>query len=120
MYDLWDGINLKCTIRAVEPRLLQQWEVVQLPPTIQFSDEEDAIYELEFQLQWFIFFPVIIPCLSSCCMVTKSSTKIQFFLWLLSQNKVLTRDNVSKEEILDETCLFCAEKKLLTTCSLTV
>lgn len=33
-----------------------------------------------------------------------------FFVWLLADNKVLTRDNLSKRKNLDDkTCLFCSE-----------
>jgi hypothetical protein len=36
--------------------------------------------------------------------------RIQFFLWLVSQNKILTRDNLGKRRNVDDpTCLFCKE-----------
>jgi hypothetical protein len=36
--------------------------------------------------------------------------RIQIFLWLLSKNKALTRDNLAKRrEVTDKTCLFCNE-----------
>ena len=35
---------------------------------------------------------------------------MHFFLWLLSKNKVLTRDNLAKRQKVDtESCLFCNE-----------
>jgi hypothetical protein len=35
---------------------------------------------------------------------------VQFFLWLLSKNKLLTRDNLEKRRALnDNTCVFCSE-----------
>jgi hypothetical protein len=35
---------------------------------------------------------------------------VQFFLWLVSKNKVMTRDNLGKRrEVQDPTCLFCGE-----------
>jgi hypothetical protein len=38
--------------------------------------------------------------------------RIHFFLWLLSNNKLLTRDNLEKRRNLDNSkCLFCEEKK---------
>ena len=38
--------------------------------------------------------------------------RVQFFLWLLSNNRVLTRDNLGKcREVSDPTCLFCSEKE---------
>jgi hypothetical protein len=37
-------------------------------------------------------------------------TRIQFFLWLVSQNKILTRDNLGKRRNVDDPiCLFCKE-----------
>ena len=36
--------------------------------------------------------------------------RIHIFLWLLSRNKLLTRDNLGeKRELQDQTCLFCCE-----------
>jgi hypothetical protein len=36
--------------------------------------------------------------------------RVQFFLWLVSQNKILTRDNIAKHrELGDVSCLFCTE-----------
>jgi hypothetical protein len=39
---------------------------------------------------------------------------VQFFLWLLSKNKILTRDNLSIRKKLDDMIyLFCLEKELV-------
>jgi len=36
--------------------------------------------------------------------------RVQFFLWLLSQNRLLTRDILQKRrDVSDPTCLFCSE-----------
>jgi hypothetical protein len=36
--------------------------------------------------------------------------RVEFFLWLLSKNKHLTRDNLEKRKSLDDnTCVFCSE-----------
>ena len=38
--------------------------------------------------------------------------RVQFFLWLLSNNRVLIRDNLAKRrEVTDPTCLLCDEKE---------
>jgi hypothetical protein len=38
--------------------------------------------------------------------------RIHIFLWLLSNNKILTRDNLGKRKKIDDlTCLFCFELK---------
>jgi hypothetical protein len=40
---------------------------------------------------------------------------VQFFLWLVSNNKVLTRDNLAKRrEVSDTTCLMCNELESVT------
>jgi hypothetical protein len=39
--------------------------------------------------------------------------RVQLFLWLLSKNKILTRDNLEKRRPLDDkTCVFCSEPKM--------
>lgn len=44
----------------------------------------------------------------------KIPPRVHFFLWLLTKNKVLTRDNVSKRKSVDdERCLFCSEKETI-------
>jgi predicted GNAT superfamily acetyltransferase len=37
--------------------------------------------------------------------------RVHFFLWLLSKNKLLTRDNLEKRRREDKTCLFCDEQE---------
>jgi len=40
----------------------------------------------------------------------KIPPRVQIFLWLLSKNKLLTRNNLGKRRELDDlTCLFCSE-----------
>jgi hypothetical protein len=40
----------------------------------------------------------------------KISPRVHFFLWLLSKNKLLTRDNLSiSRKVEDPSCLFCSE-----------
>jgi hypothetical protein len=42
----------------------------------------------------------------------KIPPRVQYFLWLLSKNKLLTRDNLSKRrKVEDPTCLFCNERE---------
>ena len=38
--------------------------------------------------------------------------RVQLFLWLLSKNKLLTRDNLAKRRpVEDNTCLLCGERE---------
>jgi hypothetical protein len=44
----------------------------------------------------------------------KIPPRVQIFLWLLSRNKLLTRDNLAKRRNVDDkTCIFCAEPESL-------
>jgi hypothetical protein len=38
--------------------------------------------------------------------------RVQVYLWLVSHNKLLTRDNLEKRQtVLDKTCLLCNENE---------
>jgi hypothetical protein len=119
--DLWDGTNLKCTFhRCVDRRLFLLWEEpVGIVSTVVLTDEEDAlawqfhssgIYSSQF-LHAVVNFrgvkPIYLPALWKLVV----SPPMHFFLWLLSKNKLFTRDNLEKRQKLDDpTCLFCSEK----------
>jgi hypothetical protein len=118
--DLWDGCNLKCTFRrTVDARLGRLWlEIVQIASTITFSKEEDAlIWKFTSNGQYssqslyrIINFRGVIPVHSPSVWALKIPPRVQFFLWLLSNNKNLTRDNLSKrQQVDDKTRLFCGE-----------
>lgn len=52
--------------------------------------------------------PVFVPNLWD----VKVPPRVHFFLWLLSKNKALTRDNLAKRRnVADPSCLFCSEKE---------
>jgi hypothetical protein len=41
--------------------------------------------------------------------------RVEFFLWLLSNDRLLTRDNVAKRRnVNDPACLFCSEPESIT------
>jgi hypothetical protein len=124
--ELWDGESLKCTfIRTVGEKLMGMWdEVVRLATTtICFSDEEDSliwqfssngIYSSQ-SLYKTINNRGVLPIYVSAVWSLKVPLRIHFFLWLLSKNKNLTRDNLQKRrEVRDKTCLLCTE---LETCN---
>jgi hypothetical protein len=53
-------------------------------------------------------FGAIKPVDIHCVWKLKVPPKIQFFLWLLFHNKLLTRDNLVKRQSVDDlTCVFC-------------
>jgi hypothetical protein len=121
--DLWDGDELKCTFRRTAgPRLSRMWlEAVQIASTIHFSEDDDnLIWQFTFNgiyssqsLYKVISFrgvmPVFVP---SRLWDLKIPPRVHIFLWLLSKNKILTRDNLAKRQKLEvETCLFCNDKE---------
>jgi hypothetical protein len=110
-------VNLKCTFRiCVDMRLFLQWEeLVNLLSTMDFPDEEDALIwqhhssGLYFSQSLYSIInfrgvsPVYVPSVWKLTM----PPRVQFFLWLLSKNKILTRDNLEKRRPLDDnTCVF--------------
>lgn len=47
----------------------------------------------------------------------KIPPRLHYFLWLLSKNKLFTRDNLGKRrKVEDSTCLFCEDKSLSNIC----
>jgi len=93
-------------------------EVVQLASTISISDDEDSLiwqftrdglYSSQ-SLYRVINFRGIMPVHVPAVWGLKVPPRVQFFLWLLSKNKVLTRDNLSiRRHVEDKSCLFCCE-----------
>jgi hypothetical protein len=91
---------------------------VQLASTINFSDEEDAliwkftsngIYSSQ-SLYKIVNFRGIKPIYLPSIWDLKIPPRVHFFLWLLFENKILTRDNLAKKQnVNDKTCLFCEE-----------
>ena len=103
--------------------MLNLWdEVCKLASTINFSNEEDflvwqfsskGIYSVQ-SLYKIVNFRGIKPVLVPSIWKIKIPPRVQYFLWLLSKNKLLTRDNLSKRrKVKDPTCLFCAEKETI-------
>jgi hypothetical protein len=95
-------------------------KVYQLASTIIFKEEEDTlIWQFSFNevfssefLYKVIYFRGIQPVFVSAMWKIKVPPRVRYFLWLLSKNKVLTRDNLSKRrEVEDASCLFCCEKE---------
>lgn len=118
--DLWDGHNLKCTFRrTVDESLYRKWlEIVQLASTIELNDDDDTmiwkfnsngIYSSQ-SLYRIINFRGIVPVHVPSIWSLKIPPRVQFFLWLLVKNKVITRDNLAKRQVVEnETSLFCEE-----------
>jgi hypothetical protein len=123
MAELWDGVNLKCTFkRCVNVRLFNMWqEVVNIASTAIFSSVEDetiwqfhssGVYSSHSLYRIINFrgvMPVFIPAVWNLII----PPRVQFFLWLLSKDKILTRDNLRKRRNVDNpSCLFCEEEEI--------
>ena len=114
---LWKGTNLKWSFRRnVSEELYNSWlERVDLVSTIQFSEEED---EMVWQ-----FTPKGIYASQSLYKIIKfRGVKPVHFQWLVTNNKVLSRDNLAKRrEVEDPIAVFSVQRKnQYRTCFLTV
>jgi hypothetical protein len=117
--NLWDGTDLTFS-RTGDVQMLLWEEVCQIAVTITFSEEEDqmiwqfssnGIYNVQ-SLYRIINFRGIQPVLVSSIWDIRVPPRVQYFVWLLSKNRLLTRDNLGKRrKVNDSTCLFCAEQE---------
>jgi hypothetical protein len=117
----WDGVNLRFTFRrTVDNRLMRQWEeLTQIAESLSLrEDEEDAIiwqFESSGRFSVHSLYAVInhrgikqvyTPVVWKIIV----SPRFHIFLWLLTNNKILTRDNLAKRKYVEDlTCLFCSE-----------
>ena len=102
--ELWDGLQLQCTFRRTfDAEMMMQWqEILAIAGSIVFSNSKDQLiwqYEskgvyssssmyslVNFRGVRQIFLPAVWKL--------KIPPRIQVFLWLFSQNKIMTRDNL--------------------------
>lgn len=98
--------------------MLQWYEVLQIASSLTLTDEDDAIlWKLESKgiytvssLYAVVNFRGVTPVYIHALWKIKVPPRIHFFLWLVSHNKILTRDNlVKRQNLLDLSCLFCSE-----------
>ena len=113
---------MKCTFRrTVSDDLYQLWlEVVQLVSTVHLSDEEDEMiwkftskgtYSSQSLYKVINFRGVKLVHVSAVWGI-KVPPRVHMFLWLLINNRTLTRDNLTKRrKVEDATCLFCVENE---------
>jgi hypothetical protein len=103
---------------------MDQWYgLMQIANGIHINEEEDSViwqyptsgrYSVQTLYAiindrgiWQIFTPVVWKL--------SVSSRLHIFLWLLANNKVLTRDNLSKRKNVDDkSCLFCTENESIT------
>jgi hypothetical protein len=118
--DVRDGVELQFSFRRyVSPVLFNRWlELVELIKTVGFSVEEDSpvwLFHSSGTYSVSSFYGIInnggvIPIHTPAVWKLHVPPRIDIFLWLLSNDRLLTRDNLSKRRTLDdESCLFCNE-----------
>jgi hypothetical protein len=120
--EVWDGEELRLSFRrSVSVRLMSLWEELKATvESIVLNDEEDQIlwtysstrkYSVQSLYAIINHRGVVLVFIQSVWKLN-IPPRVQFFLWLISNNKVLTRDNLAKKrEVNDPTCLFCDEKE---------
>jgi hypothetical protein len=117
---VWDGQNLMITFRrTVSAELYDRWlELVELVNSISLSNEEDQplwIFHPSGTYSVKSFYGVInnggvVPIHSPAVWKLWIPPRIHIFLWLVLNNKILTRDNLGKRRHVDDkTCVFCSE-----------
>jgi hypothetical protein len=118
--DVWDGVNLRFTFRrTISSDVMAQWlEVLQIAESLIFSDAEYAIiwqYNSSGKYAVQTLYAIVNErgVRQNFALVMwriPIPPRLHVFLWLLANNKVLTRDNLAKRrQVDDKTCLFCAE-----------
>lgn len=118
--DIWDGVNLKLTFRrSVDQNFLLRWyDLVHIAESIQLSNEEDSlVWKFESKgiysvssMYAIVNFRGITPTYVPSVWKINVPPRLHVFLWLLINNKLLTRDNLNKRQSLEDlTCLFCGE-----------
>jgi hypothetical protein len=118
--ELWDGLSLKCTFhRCVDIRLYNMWEQeVSLVSTISLGEGDELVCQFSssgiysahslYSVINFRGFPVYFPVVWKLTI----PPRVHIFLWLLSKNNLITRDNLGKRRTLnDASCLFCIEEE---------
>jgi hypothetical protein len=96
----------------------QWWEVVQIVESLHFSNERDAIiwqynttgkYSVQ-SLYVIVNDTGVIQVFTPVMWKIHVPPRLHIFLWLLANNKILTRDNLAKrKQIDDKACLLCNE-----------
>lgn len=118
--EIWDGETLKLTFRRnFDNKMMEQWyQLVEIAKEINFSNDPDAlIWQLESKgiyssssLYHVINFRGVQPLFLPAVWKLAMPPKIHVFLWLFSQNKFMTRDNLRKRHIIKPLeCVFCAK-----------
>ena len=126
--DVWNGEELQLSFRRnVSERLMLMWQdLSEVGDSIRLTEEEDNIlwsfssnghYSVQ-SLYAIINHRGVTPVFIHAVWKLNIPPRVQFFLWLLANNKLLTRDNLAKrKEVSDPTCMFCNDRESIFICS---
>ena len=120
--EVWDGQCLKLSFRRnFSDSLMEQWfQLEEIAKSITFTAEPDAlIWQLDNKgkyssssLYHVINFRGVQPVFIPAIWKLRVPPKIHVFLWLLSKNKLMTRDNLRKRHIIKPLdCVYCLEQE---------
>ena len=118
--DVWDGSDLKISFRrGVNNTVMQEWmSLVAIVESITYTNDCDSIVWTfsssgKFSVQSMyniVSFRGIQPVYTPVVWNLHVPPRIHIFLWLLTNNKTLTRNNLAKrQKVEDLSCLFCSE-----------
>jgi hypothetical protein len=118
----WDSVNLRFTFRRCVSRILyDRWlELIQLVSTVNLNNDDDMpIWMLESSGQYNVrsFYAVVndrgvVPVHTPAIWQLDVLPRLHVFLWLLANDKLLTRNNLAKRRHVDDlTCLFFSDSE---------
>jgi hypothetical protein len=115
---------LKCTFRrTVDHGLLQRWyNLKSIAESLCLNDEEDSIiWKFESKGVYYVsslydivIFRGVMPVHIPAVWRVKVQPRVHVFLWLLANNRLLTRDNlVKRQHVSDHSCVFCSKTETI-------
>jgi hypothetical protein len=124
MDKVWDGQEVKLTFRRnFDSEMLERWfELKEIVSSVVYDQECDALvwaYESKGvystqSLYAVINFRGVQPVYIPSVWKINVPPRIQIFLWLLSHNKLMTKDNLLKRGIeKPKECMFCLEEETI-------
>jgi hypothetical protein len=116
---VWDGSTLMLSFRRNFPPLMQLWQELEgVVSSITFSNDCDSLiwkYESigiysSSSLYAIINFGGVMPIYIPAVWNLIVPPRVHIFLWLLSHNKLMTRDNLLKRKMNKPMCcIFCSK-----------
>jgi hypothetical protein len=114
-------MNPPYILSIISQNLMQRWyDLRSIAESLHLSVEEDAViwkfdskgvYSVS-SLYAIVNFRGVMPVHIPTVWRIKVQSRVHVFLWLLANNKLLSRDNLAKRQhVPDSSCMFCCEDK---------